>query len=126
MLQTLRTANPPATISQASRQCRLTPRAIRLYEDQGLVCARRTLTGARLYGSAEIERLEFIALARRAGLSIADIRLLVETGERDGKAARATAMAELCRARLTMLESQRREIEAIMADLAGPSRARVA
>ena len=54
----------------------LTKKAIRLYEDRGLITVDRSENGYRDYSEKNIKILEQIKLLRTAGVSITDIRLL--------------------------------------------------
>lgn len=98
------------TISQVSSLCRLTPRAIRIYEERRLIAPERDANGVRLYCDADVEVLFQIAQARRAGLSIAEIAELLSVGREAGPVAQALRLADLCRARVGQLETQRREL----------------
>jgi DNA-binding transcriptional MerR regulator len=51
----------------------LTPRALRVYEELGLISPRRSPGGWRQYGSADLMKLNTIALLKTAGLSLAQI-----------------------------------------------------
>jgi MerR family transcriptional regulator, thiopeptide resistance regulator len=51
----------------------LTERAIRHYEDTGLIAPDRALSGQRLFSAPDIERLAAIQILRRANFSIAEI-----------------------------------------------------
>jgi DNA-binding transcriptional MerR regulator len=55
----------------------LTPRALRLYERCGLIKPRRTEKNWRLYGPAEIVRLNEIMALKRLGLSLSRITALL-------------------------------------------------
>jgi DNA-binding transcriptional MerR regulator len=52
----------------------LTVRALRVYEEFGLITPRRTAGGWRQYGPHDLVRLNTIALLKTAGLSLAQIR----------------------------------------------------
>lgn len=65
------------TISRAARLAGLTIRAIRLYEERGLVSSQRDGGDNRTFGSAELERLIWIAELRTIGLSLDEISGLV-------------------------------------------------
>ena len=51
----------------------LTPRALRVYEEFGLIAPRRSAAGWRRYGSRDLMKLNTIALLKSAGLSLAQI-----------------------------------------------------
>lgn len=48
--------------------------AIRFYEAEGLICARRNAGGQRRFVRADIRRLSFIKICQGLGISLADIR----------------------------------------------------
>ncbi|MGW9329647.1 MerR family transcriptional regulator [Bosea sp. NPDC055594] len=56
----------------------LTVRALRLYEQRGLIRPRRTDKGWRLYGAGEIARLHEILALKRLGLSLSSIVALLQ------------------------------------------------
>ncbi len=69
-------------ISEAARLAGVPAKTLRYYEEIGLISpARRTASGYRLYGWRELERIEFVRRAKLMGLSLGEIRGLVETAE---------------------------------------------
>lgn len=56
----------------------LSKRALRLYEEHGLIRPRRTEKGWRLYGAGEIARLHEILALKRLGLSLQRITALLQ------------------------------------------------
>jgi len=52
--------------------------AIRYYESQGLVHAERNAGGQRRFARAEIRRLSFVMIAQQFGVSLAEIRALLD------------------------------------------------
>ena len=52
--------------------------AIRYYESQGLVRAERNAGGQRRFARSEIRRLSFVMIAQQFGVSLAEIRALLE------------------------------------------------
>ncbi len=91
-------------IQEVANQSGLTPRAIRYYEEVGLLAPAARSEGAyRLYDSEDLERLRVIrGLREDAGLSIAEIRRLLED-----EVARAQLRA---RFRAATDQAERREI----------------
>ena len=55
----------------------LTQKAIRLYESKGLICISRDENRYRNYSEDDIRKLQTIKLLRKAGISIADIKLYI-------------------------------------------------
>ncbi len=65
------------TAAQCARRIGLTVRALRLYEQTGLIRPRRTEKNWRLYGAGEIARLNEILTLKRLGLSLDQISRLL-------------------------------------------------
>ena len=67
--------NKTMKIGELAKATDLTTKTIRYYELHRLVEApSRTESGYRVYGPADVERLEFIKKAKRLGLSLDEIR----------------------------------------------------
>jgi DNA-binding transcriptional MerR regulator len=64
---------PRLGMAGAMRLFGLTARALRFYEEKGLVEARRDRLNARFYDPAARRRLEWISRLRKAGVSLPDI-----------------------------------------------------
>ena len=60
------------TITELADEFALTTRAIRFYEDQGLLSPERRGT-RRIYGQRERVRLKLVLRGKRLGMSLADI-----------------------------------------------------
>ncbi|MCX5515976.1 MerR family transcriptional regulator [Kaistia algarum] len=69
----MRSPAPFLSPSQAARQLGVSPKALRLYEQRGLVTPARTAAGYRAYAPAEINRAAEIVALRRLGLSLAQV-----------------------------------------------------
>ncbi len=68
------------TISDLAREFDLTTRAIRFYEDMGLLQPERTGPGgrSRLYSSRDRTRLKLTLRAKRLGLSLNEAREIID------------------------------------------------
>ncbi len=68
------------TITELSREFDITPRAIRFYEDQGLLSPDRAGPGGRnrVYTARERTHLKLTLRGKRLGLSLSDIKNLVD------------------------------------------------
>ena len=62
------------TIGEVASRTGLAVSAIRYYDDEGLVSARRTPGGKRMFIRSDIRRLSFILIAQRMGFSLEEIR----------------------------------------------------
>ena len=65
------------TITELAREFDITPRAIRYYEDQGLISPERA-GQSRVYTKRDRTRLKLTLRGRRLGLSLAEIRELID------------------------------------------------
>lgn len=74
------TEDAARTIGQAGRAAGVTRKAIRVYEQRGLLPpATRTVSGYRLFSDEAVDTLRFIRRARTLGLGLDDIaRILAE------------------------------------------------
>ena len=67
------------TTGDLARECETTVRTVRFYEEAGVLCPEnRSEGGHRLFGRADLEKLQLIVDLREAGLSLNDIRGLFE------------------------------------------------
>jgi MerR family copper efflux transcriptional regulator len=102
------------TTGDAARRTGLTSRAIRFYEDRGLIKPARSALGGRQFSSELLARLEVIALARNAGLSIEEIGELLRIGDVEGREPRRLRMIELCERKQQDLVRQGGRIEGVL------------
>jgi DNA-binding transcriptional MerR regulator len=70
------------TAAECATRTGLTVRALRVYEDYGLIAPKRTASGWRWYGKADLVRLNTIGLLKTAGLTLAQIRQVTTLSER--------------------------------------------
>jgi DNA-binding transcriptional MerR regulator len=67
------------TIGEIAGELKLNPKTIRYYEEVGLLPnPKRSESGYRLYSRYEVERLRLISRAKLLGLSLAEIKEIVE------------------------------------------------
>jgi|SRR5271170_3579669 len=108
------------TITQLAREFDVTPRAIRFYEDQGLLSpAREGANGhVRVYTQRDRTRLKLTLRGKRLGLSLAEIRELVDMYEspKDTAAQLTRFLAVMGRHRQS-LEQQREDIEVALSEI---------
>jgi DNA-binding transcriptional MerR regulator len=98
------------TITQLCRQVGATQRALRFYEEKGLLSPERR-NRARLYSRRDQVRLRLILRGRRIGFTLEEIRQLLETYDKGGRAAQLVRALPLFKERLAALELKRREID---------------
>ncbi len=105
------------TITELAREFEITPRAIRYYEDQGLISPERAGQN-RVYSKRDRTRLKLTLRGRRLGLSLAEIRELIDMYDvgRDQRNQLSKFLTVLARQRAA-LERQREDIEVVMAEI---------
>lgn len=112
---------PNYTITELAREFDITPRAIRFYEDQGLLSPKREGAGGRtrVYSSRERTRLKLTLRGKRLGLSLQEIKALVDMYEspKDTAAQLKLFLTVLAQHRET-LERQREDLEVTLAEIA--------
>lgn len=106
------------SISDLSAEFGVTARALRFYEDEGLIAPERRGT-ARIYSQRDRARLAWILRGKRVGFSLGEIREMIDLYDiGDGRAIqRATTIAR-CRDRMALLQSQKHDIDAAIHELA--------
>ncbi|MFN3630602.1 MAG: MerR family transcriptional regulator [Casimicrobiaceae bacterium] len=105
------------TITELAREFALTSRAIRFYEDQGLIAPERR-GSRRIYSARDRVRLRLILRGKRLGMSLAEIREILDLYEADKtERAQLTRFLEVLAARRAVLEQQREDIAATLAEI---------
>lgn len=97
------------TIGQLCSLFNLTPRAIRFYEERGLVTVARDGRNRRIFDHHARQRLQFIADLRRARLSLHEIRDVLDGTDGDETQLKQQVLAKLA-AQLQALDATRREL----------------
>lgn len=105
------------TIGDLAREFGVTLRALRFYEDKGLLEPRREgLT--RLYSAAERARLAIILKGKKLGFTLAEIKSMVALREGGPMPAGGLALtAEKCVEQVALLERQRSDIDEAIGEL---------
>jgi DNA-binding transcriptional MerR regulator len=105
------------TIGELATAFALSPRAIRFYEDQGLLAPERAGT-QRVYSKRDRARLQLILRGKRLGFSLADIREFLDLYDADSTKRQQMAMTlGRTRARIAELEQQLEDITVTLAEL---------
>lgn len=81
--------------SEAARRLGVSAKALRLYEQRGLIAPARTAAGWRAYGSADMERAADIVRLQALGLSLALVARVLEGKDADHEPLLAVHQAKL-------------------------------
>ena len=116
-----RTAAPERaeySISDLAREFDVTPRAIRVYEDQGLLAPRRD-GQRRIYTGRDRTRLKLTLRGKRLGLTLSEVRELIDMYEpgRDERP-QLERFLDVLASHRAALETQRADLEAQLAEIA--------
>jgi MerR family Zn(II)-responsive transcriptional regulator of zntA len=105
-------------IGEVAAAAGTTTKTLRFYEDEGLLPAvDRTLGGYREYAPEVLRRLDFIRRGRTAGLTLAQIRAVLDI--RDGGVAPCQHVSDLLSSRLLGLDRQIAALHALRQTVAG-------
>lgn len=105
------------TITDLSAEFGITPRALRFYEDEGLISPERRGM-ARVYSHRDRARLAWILRGKRVGFSLAEIREMIDLYDiGDGRQAQRAITIERCRHRIAALQAQKRDLDAAIDEL---------
>ncbi len=109
--------DPTYTISDLAREFALTTRAIRFYEDEGLLAPlRRGQT--RVYGERERTRIKLVLRGKRLGLALSEIRELFDIYAATGNERPQLAkFLQMLADRRAMLLQQREDIDAVLTEI---------
>lgn len=112
---------PPTTfsISELAKEFALTTRAIRFYEDEGLLAPTRNGRN-RIYGPRERTRLKLILRGKRLGLALSEIREILDLYDTNiDEVPQLTKFLEILENRRSLLLQQREDIDAVLAEVDG-------
>lgn len=105
------------SISDLSAEFGVTARALRFYEDEGLISPERRGT-QRIYSHRDRARLAWILRGKRVGFSLVEIRELIDLYDvGDGRRTQRQRTIDRCRERVGLLNDQKRDIDLAIAEL---------
>ena len=111
------TDNKTYSISELAREFQITPRAIRFYEDKGLVSPTR-LGQVRQFSGRDRVRLALIVSGKKVGFSLADIKEMLDLYDLDdNRLTQLQVSIKKFRQRIEELKQQRIEIEEAIGQL---------
>jgi DNA-binding transcriptional MerR regulator len=111
------TQRPIYSIGDMAGQLGISTRAIRFYEDQGMLAPQRA-GGNRVYAARDMARLKLILRGKRLGFSLSDIRELLDLYDADrDHVEQLRQTLDKGRSRIAELEQQMTELAQTLQEL---------
>jgi len=105
------------TIRDLVKECGVTSRTLRFYEEKGLLNPRRRGQD-RLYSRRDRARLKYVLMGKRVGFSLDEVREMLDLYDiGDGQMTQLAAALTKFRDRIARLEQQKAEIEQVIDEL---------
>lgn len=99
------------SISDLTTEFNCTARALRFYEDEGLISPSR-IGLTRVYSKRDRARLAWIMRAKNVGFSLTEIREMIDLYDlNDGRVKQRLVTIERCREHVAKLKKQRADID---------------
>jgi DNA-binding transcriptional MerR regulator len=104
-------------ISDLTAEFDVTARALRFYEEEGLIAPTRAGL-ARIYSRRDRARLAWIVRAKNVGFSLTEIKEMIDLYDlNDGRVTQKQRTIERCREQIGKLNRQRADIDASINEL---------
>lgn len=100
---------PVYSIGEIAREYGFTLRALRFYEEKGLVTPRRS-GNRRLYSLRDRRRLEIIAQCKRIGLPLDEIRQILKDGDGGNERRMMETALDKCLARIELIHAEQQAL----------------
>jgi DNA-binding transcriptional MerR regulator len=110
------TAKSVFTIGELSREFGVTLRALRFYENKGLISPQRDGLN-RLYSQADRSRLTLILKGKKLGFTLGEIRQMIAVEEGTADSRNLALSREKCVEQIALLQKQKAELEEGLSEL---------
>jgi len=108
---------PLKGIQEVAKELGLTMRALRFYEDKGLIAPQRVGT-TRIYGKREVARVQLVQRGRRLGFSVREIKEFLDLYDVDPQhVEQMRRFTKRVRERLAELEQRRAALDETIEEL---------
>ena len=105
------------SVTELANDLGVTPRALRFYEDKGLIAPQRA-GNTRVYTHRDRGRLMLILRGKRLGFTLREVREWLELYEVDpDQSTQITHLKDKVRKRIEALEQQRGDLDATLGEL---------
>ncbi len=107
------------SISELAKEFEVTPRAIRFYEDQGLLSPGRK-GRRRVYGERDRVRLRLVLRGKRLGFALSEVKEMFDLyATSPGEEGQLQYLLDRIQQRRVLLEQQQKDIEAVLGEMRG-------
>lgn len=110
--------SPQFSISDLASEFGITTRAIRFYDERGLLSSSARRGGVRMYNASERVKLKLILRGKRLGFSLEESRDIINMYDPGGgNSAQLQFLIKKIQEKRQLLERKRREINSMLKDL---------